>query len=75
MTSAAQRPSRGNEPGASMTTGSRKKKIPLWPRSAVSPLDSAVMKWLRRLPEAPVTSALIVANLAIYVWMVVGQPE
>jgi rhomboid protease GluP len=27
------------------------------------------MKWLRRLPEVPVTSALIVANLAIYVWM------
>ena len=27
------------------------------------------MKWLRRLPEAPVTSALIVANLAVYAWM------
>jgi rhomboid protease GluP len=31
------------------------------------------MKWLRRLPEAPVTSALIVANLAIYAWMVVAS--
>jgi rhomboid protease GluP len=29
------------------------------------------MKWLRRLPEAPVTSTLIAANLAIFVWMVV----
>jgi len=27
------------------------------------------MKWLRHLPEVPVTSALIVTNLAIYVWM------
>jgi len=27
------------------------------------------MKWLRRLPEAPVTSVLIAANLGIYVWM------
>jgi rhomboid protease GluP len=32
-------------------------------------LDSAVMNWLRRLPEAPVTSALVVANLGIYVWI------
>src|SRR5262249_34920473 len=47
----------------------RKKKIPLWPQAGVSPLDSAVMKWLRRLPEVPVTSTLVVANLAIYVWM------
>jgi rhomboid protease GluP len=31
------------------------------------------MKWLRRLPEAPVTSALIVANLAIYAWMAVAS--
>jgi len=27
------------------------------------------MRWLRRLPEAPVTSALLVANLAVYVAM------
>ncbi len=27
------------------------------------------MKWLRRLPEAPVTSVLIAANLGIYLWM------
>jgi len=27
------------------------------------------MKWLRRLPEAPVTSALLVANLAVYAAM------
>jgi rhomboid protease GluP len=35
------------------------------------------MKWLRRLPEAPVTSALILANLAIYVWMAIdsGMPS
>ena len=31
------------------------------------------MKWLRRLPEAPVTSALIVANLAVYAWMAVSS--
>jgi len=28
-----------------------------------------MMKWLRRLPEAPVTAVLIAANLGIYVWM------
>jgi rhomboid protease GluP len=28
------------------------------------------MKWLRRLPEAPITSALLVANLAVYAVMV-----
>jgi membrane associated rhomboid family serine protease len=27
------------------------------------------MKWLRRLRQAPITSALIVANLSIYAWM------
>ncbi len=31
------------------------------------------MKWLRRLPEAPVTSALIAANLVIFVVMVVSS--
>jgi membrane associated rhomboid family serine protease len=38
-----------------------------------TPLDWLAMKWLRRLPEAPVTSALIVANLAVYAWMVVSS--
>ncbi len=34
------------------------------------------MNWLRRLREAPVTLALVVANLAIYVWMAIvsGTP-
>jgi rhomboid protease GluP len=31
------------------------------------------MRWLRRLPEAPVTSALLVANLAVYVAMALSS--
>jgi rhomboid protease GluP len=31
------------------------------------------MKWLRRLPEAPITSAFLVANLAVYAAMVLAS--
>jgi rhomboid protease GluP len=53
-----------------LTTPSARRKFPCRPDAGVSSLDLLTMKWLRRLPEAPVTSALLVANLAVWVAMV-----